>query len=270
MPLSDSWPDEATARAIGREALGIAMLYELRNQPEERWNRTNFTSYVVEDSNYGWRPAGRQLGPTQIYTPGKGRQERQDLKALVGDAWDWLVKEGYLTADPSQATSTWVVLTQKGGKLLEQPRSKAIAFARAVTSLNHDLHPRLEQVGVGNVFRRGDLDHALRDAFRDVEHVARELSGLNIASPVLLFEQAFAPPAGPLCDATQSRSEQLARQRFFMGAFGQYRNAPNHTYVSFDPAEAIEVVLLASLLMRLLDRIAASLGRTLDQISGPP
>lgn len=50
------------------------------------------------------------------------------------------------------------------------------------------------------------------------------------------------------------------------GARCCYRNAPNHTYVPYDPGEAIEIVLLASLLMRRLDPVAARLGQQLTRI----
>ena len=42
----------------------------------------------------------------------------------------------------------------------------------------------------------------------------------------------------------------------FAGAIGTFKNPPSHRQVDFaDPTEASEVVLLADLLMRLLDRV---------------
>ena len=44
----------------------------------------------------------------------------------------------------------------------------------------------------------------------------------------------------------------------FAGAIGTFKNPPSHRQVNYaDPTEASEVVLLADLLMRLLDRVEA-------------
>ena len=47
----------------------------------------------------------------------------------------------------------------------------------------------------------------------------------------------------------------------FAGSIGTFKNPPSHRQVNYgDPTEASEVVLLADLLMRLLDRVAARIG----------
>ena len=271
--LSSNWPDENAARAMTVEDLAVAILFELASQaaPSQMLNRGSFLNYVVDDERRGWCPGGRII-TTSVYVGGpEQRQHRDGLKQMVGEAWDHLRHEGYLAPDPTQGRNTdFAVLTQRGRDMVARGRPQALAWASAVVALNHPLHPRLQNVGVDSTFRAGRLDTAIRDAFRDVEHCVREMSGLTIASPVPLMEQAFAANAGPLADRGAPNPHQHALQRLFMGAFGSYRNAPNHSYVTYDPGEAVEIVLFASLLLRELDTVGARIGTMPVDVSTPP
>lgn len=81
---------------------------------------------------------------------------------------------------PTQAhDSKFCVITERGRDLLSWPRPQALDWARAVAALNHPLHQRLQNAGVDATFRSGQLDTAIRDAYRDVEHVVREMSRLQ-------------------------------------------------------------------------------------------
>jgi uncharacterized protein (TIGR02391 family) len=72
---------------------------------------------------------------------------------------------------------------------------------------------------------------------------------------VKLMREAFKQ-GGPLADARADGGEQVATMELFAGAIGTFKNPTSHRPVSYeDPAEAAEVVLLADLLMRLLDRV---------------
>jgi uncharacterized protein (TIGR02391 family) len=58
-----------------------------------------------------------------------------------------------------------------------------------------------------------------------------------------------------LSDAYLEGGEQKARSDLFAGAVGVFKNPSSHRAVAYeDPTEAAEVVLLADLLLRLLDR----------------
>jgi Protein of unknown function (Hypoth_ymh) len=60
--------------------------------------------------------------------------------------------------------------------------------------------------------------------------------------------------------------ESQAMMSLFDGAIGVFKNPPSHRQVAYeDPTEASEVVLLADLLLRILDRIA----RRLKSIPAP-
>lgn len=69
---------------------------------------------------------------------------------------------------------------------------------------------------------------------------------------------AFGEDSGALADTEADGGEQVATMNLFAGAIGAFKNPASHRTVDYaDPTEAAEVVLLADLLMRLLDRVEA-------------
>jgi uncharacterized protein (TIGR02391 family) len=72
---------------------------------------------------------------------------------------------------------------------------------------------------------------------------------------VKLIRFAFGED-GPLRNPQLDGGELIARMELFAGAIGLFKNPTSHRDVVFDdPAEAAEVIMLADLLMRILDRI---------------
>ena len=62
-------------------------------------------------------------------------------------------------------------------------------------------------------------------------------------------------PAGPLTDKQLPLGEQEAMAHLFAGAFGVYRNSTGHRHVPTEPEEAAEVIMFASQLLRIVDRL---------------
>jgi uncharacterized protein (TIGR02391 family) len=70
-----------------------------------------------------------------------------------------------------------------------------------------------------------------------------------------LMNRAFGTQ-GPLTDPSDPAGEQDGTRALFTGAFGALRNPAGHRQVEYsDVSEAGEAVHLASLLMRILDRV---------------
>ncbi len=93
---------------------------------------------------------------------------------------------------------------------------------------------------------------------KQVEVRVRELADASDSLiGVKLMRQAFGEK-GPLRTSVADAGEQVARMDLFAGAIGLFKNPTSHRDVEFDdPTEAAEIVLLADLLLRILDRIEA-------------
>jgi Protein of unknown function (Hypoth_ymh) len=61
----------------------------------------------------------------------------------------------------------------------------------------------------------------------------------------------------PLTDTAVPSAEQVARMNLFAGAIGSYKNLQSHRDVNLgDPVEALEIILLANHLLRIIDTTA--------------
>jgi uncharacterized protein (TIGR02391 family) len=109
-------------------------------------------------------------------------------------------------------------------------------------------------------------DQAVFASLRAVEIRVRSLGGYGPEKiGADLMNNAFGP-GGPLTDSASPKGEQEGTRALFAGAFGALRNPTGHRQVEYDDlSEAAEAVHLASLLMRILDRVEERLvkaGRT--------
>jgi uncharacterized protein (TIGR02391 family) len=93
-----------------------------------------------------------------------------------------------------------------------------------------------------------------------VEVAVREAGGFTAADlGTDLMRDAFHEDRGPLTDMQAEKSERQARSHLFAGAIGSYKNALSHRDVNIDdPDEALEIVLLANHLLRIVDRRKAA------------
>jgi len=183
-------------------------------------------------------------------------QDEADVDALLerlSDAWGWLESRGFLGPHPTQSVG-WQRVTERGGVVAAS--NDALAQIVAEDRLVMSLHKRLE-VKVRPIFGLGDHETAAFAAFKEVEVRVREIaSAHNSDIGVDLMHSAFRKDGGSLVDPGANSGEQVATMNLFAGAIGSFKNPASHRTVDYaDPTEAAEVILLADLLMRILDRV---------------
>ena len=143
--------------------------------------------------------------------------------------------------------------TKKGVQLKEDQFPRLIGKWTLVPSLL--FHPFVMAKSYPALARE-EFDTAVFRAFKAVEVRVREMSGLpSDLVGVALMRKAFAADKGPLTDTEVPRAEREARSHLFTGAIGCYKNPHSHRDVALSFNDAFEMLLVASHLLRILDRI---------------
>ena len=183
---------------------------------------------------------------------GNGEPDLDFLLGRLSDAWAWLEAQALVGPSVRDTASTWQRLTREGQKAAAA--ADALPALWAARRLAGDLHPMLEEK-VRPIFNLGDYETACFAAMKAVEVEVRRASALDgSVLGVDLMRQAFRD-GGPLADPEAHAGEQRSTMELFAGAIGAFKNPASHRTVDFaDPVEAVEVVQLADLLLRLLAR----------------
>jgi uncharacterized protein (TIGR02391 family) len=102
---------------------------------------------------------------------------------------------------------------------------------------------------------RGEFDVAVLLAMKAVEVAVREAGELpSELVGVRLMRKAFDPNNGPLTDVQTEEGEREARSALFAGAIGSYKNPHSHRDIELkDAGEAVEIIMLANHLLRIVD-----------------
>jgi len=229
MNLWDHTADELNSMPID----AVAMLV-LEAFGPDGWNVNNFFMEAVAQ-----QPVYREQG----------------VPERIAEAWAWLEAHALIGPNPQQSSANARRMTAGGRDALKHGLQRLKAGRR----LDVDMHPLLAWT-VRRQFLMGEFELAAFAALKEVEVRVRQLGGFSddlIGVP--LMAAAFSPKGpGPLVDTNADGGEQEAVMALFRGAIGTFKNPSSHRAVDYDdPVLAAEVVLLADLLMRLLDRVEA-------------
>jgi|SRR5271165_2580932 len=241
--LTQVIPDVNVLLALEPEELGAKLLFLLRrrNIPNDMFMPSNLTAEI-------W-PNIPLPGQQYPYPP----QRRSAINQAFTEAWAWLEAQGLIVPAPdSNGPLGWKVLSRRAKKFENEEEFIQYRFARMLQK--EALHPRIAEK-VWLAFMRGGFDYAVLHSMKAVEvavRAASRLEGELVGRE--LMQKAFSPKTGPLADFEAEKGEQLGRMELFAGAIGSYKNPQSHRDVNLeDPLEAIEIILLANHLLRIVE-----------------
>ncbi|MBL7663297.1 TIGR02391 family protein [bacterium] len=179
-----------------------------------------------------------------------GNDLPEECYLAMSEGLSWLIREGLLVQAPGQQGG-WYVPSKRARQLKTAINFKSF---KAESLLPHALlHPDVAKTCHAN-FVSGNYNSAVFNAFKEVEVAVRTAANLTDSDiGVNLVRKAFHPDTGTLSDKTQLPAEREALANLFAGAIGSYKNPSSHRKVKIDPAQAVEMILLASHLYKIVE-----------------
>lgn len=207
------------------DQLGLLILSDLLATNE--WNERN---YVLKVQNSGYRG---------------------EAALAITEALAWLRARALIARAPDQPSDAAIAITRTGRRVAAEGPT---AF-RASERLQGGIHPAIEREARPQ-FLIGKYELGVFAAMKAVEVRVRQLGGFSDHHiGVDLMNQAFGPK-GKMTDPSMAKGEQEGTRALFAGAYAVLRNPSGHREVNYDDvSEAADAVQVASLLMRILDRI---------------
>ncbi len=174
------------------------------------------------------------------------------LKALAA-GWGYLEREGFIAEQPGKPSHYFI--TERGKQI--KRASDLNAFRAAHSLPKYLLHPIIARK-VELAFSNAEYDTAVFQALREVEVAVRAAGGFGPTDiGVPLMRKAFNPASGPLREELAIELEKTALADLFAGLIGSYKNPRSHRDVVLDATEAVEIIVFASHLLKIVDARAA-------------
>ena len=235
-------PDADVLLALSPEELGGKILVAIKSTPDDNRGLLHSNNLIGEfDQDHH--------GTVAIYP----RDKINFVKQAFIEAWAWL--EGQILIIPAydqNSNDGWRRLSRRAQKFTDE--SEYFSFVESKYLRREMLHSSIA-TDVWLDFARGKFDVAIFQAMKAVEIAVRLKSGASDKDyGVALTNWAFHTENGPLTDFTEPTAERQALLALFAGAIGRFKNPQSHRTVGVqDARDAIEVILLANHLLKILD-----------------
>ena len=182
---------------------------------------------------------------------GYPQDRKYEVDLAVSEAFSCLRALTLIVDKPGSSEGIWMVLSRRARRM--ETKRDFQQFVR-VRQFNRDaLHPEVAGK-VWNTVLRGEFADAISSAMQIVEIAVREAGKFDDSLVGIKLISAAFGPKGSLRDKKAHEAEEEGIHHLFMGAVKAYRNPHAHRRVHVvDVMEAMEVVMLASHLLRIID-----------------
>lgn len=230
-------PDPDVLLALEPEELGATILFLLR----ARGGSFHPHNCMMEVLSGGDRSRG---------VPNYPKDRCSEITIAISEAFAWLKAQALVVPKPGD-TGGWMILSRRACRFESEEDVQQFRMAR---NMNRDLlHPAIAEK-VWLAFVRGDFAEAVFTAMRAVEVSVRDAGGMAQKQVGTKLMQAAFGQSGPLRDPEADTAEEDGLMHLFIGAMGSYKNPHSHRNVPLENSgEAIEIVMLASHLLRIVD-----------------